>query len=156
MLTRFYEENYSTVYGYLLCLCGDPALAEELTAETFSKALAQLHRYDPKYKASTWLCTIGRNLLYNEYSRHKKLVPFEAADWASIPSTETAYLQRETVQQILDKVKALPPEQGQLFRMRLQGMSFREIGNVLNRSENWTRVTYYRIKHKIRTEMEEE
>lgn len=156
MLTRFYEENYSTVYGYLLCLCGDPALAEELTAETFSKALAQLHRYDPKYKASTWLCTIGRNLLYNEYRRHKKLVPFEAADWASIPSTETAYLQRETVQQILDKVKALPPEQGQLFRMRLQGMSFREIGNVLNRSENWTRVTYYRIKHKIRTEMEEE
>ena len=60
------------------------------------------------------------------------------------------------MQQILDKVKALPPEQGQLFRMRLQGMSFREIGNVLNRSENWTRVTYYRIKHKIRTEMEEE
>ena len=156
MLTRFYEENYFTVYGYLLCLCGDPALAEELTAETFFKALAQLHRYDPKYKASTWLCTIGRNLLYNEYRRHKKLVPFEAADWASIPSTETAYLQRETVQQILDKVKALPPEQGQLFRMRLQGMSFREIGNILNRSENWTRVTYYRIKHKIRTEMEEE
>lgn len=156
MLARFYEENYSTVYGYLLCLCGDPALAEDLTAETFSKALSQLHRYDPKYKPSTWLCTIGRNLLYNEYRRRKKLVPLDEAAWTSIPSAETAYLQNETVQQILDKVKDLPPEQGQLFRMRLQGMSFREIGDALNRSENWARVTYYRIKHKIRTEMEEE
>lgn len=156
MLARFYEENYSTVYGYLLCLCGDPALAEELAAETFSKALGQLHRYDPKYKPSTWLCTIGRNLLYNEYRRRKRLFPLDEAAWASIPSAESAYLQKETVQQILDKVKDLPPEQGQLFRMRLQGMSFREIGDALNHSENWARVTYYRIKHKIKAEMEEE
>lgn len=156
MLARFYEENYSTVYGYLLCLCGDSALAEELTAETFSKALSQLHRYNPKYRPSTWLCTIGRNLLYNEYRRRKKLTALEDAAWASIPSAETAYLQKETVQQILDKVKVLPPEQRQLFRMRLQGMSFREIGFALNRSENWARITYYRIKHKIKAEMEEE
>ena len=131
-------------------------MAEELTAETFSKALHQLHRYDPKYKPSTWLCTIGRNLLYNEYRRRKKLASLEDTAWASVPSAEAAYLQKESVQQILDKIRALPPELGQLFRMRLCGMSFREIGSALNQSENWARVTYYRLKHKIRAEMEEE
>ena len=155
MLERFYKENYSVVYGYLLCLCGDPTLAEELTAETFSKALHQLHRYDPKYKPSTWLCTIGRNLLYNEYRRRKKLTALEDADWVSAPSVEAAYIQQELVQQIRSCLKSLPSEQQQLFRMRLQGMSFRDIGLALNKNENWARVTYYRIKHKIRAEMEE-
>jgi len=156
MLERFYKENYSVVYGYLLSLCGDPVLAEELTAETFSKALHQLHRYDPKYKPSTWLCTIGRNLLYNEYRRRKKLTALEDADWVSVPSAEAAYIQKELVRHIRSYLKVLPSEQQQLFRMRLQGMSFRDIGLALNKNENWARVTYYRIKHKIRTEMEEE
>ena len=155
MLARFYEENFSTVYGYLLCLCGDPALAEELTAETFSKALAQLHRYDPKYKPSTWLCTIGRNLLYNEYRRRKKLLALEEAAWVSVPSAENAHLNKETIRQIQHILKALPPESGQLFRMRLQGMSFRQISLALDKTENWARVTYYRIKQKIRAEMED-
>lgn len=156
MLELFYKENYPILYGYLLSLCGDPLWAEEIAAETFSRAIGQLHRYNPKYKPSTWLCTIGRNLLYNEYRRRKKFAVLEEAAWDSGSSAETAYLQKETIRQILDILKALPPEQGQLFRMRLQGMSFREVGLALGRSENWARVTYYRIKHKIRTEMEGE
>jgi len=156
MLEKFYRENYSVVYGYLLSLCGDPDLAEEITAETFSKALSHLHRYDPKYRPSTWLCTIGRNLLYNEYRRRKKPDFMEQSPWDNVPSAETAYLQKEALQQIHERLNDLPTEQRQLFRMRLQGMSFRDIGLALNRSENWARVTYYRIKQKIREEMEEE
>ena len=156
MLARFYEENYSVVYGYLLCLCNNPDLAEELTAETFCKALSQLHRYDSRYKPSTWLCTIGRNLLYNEYRRNRKFTALDDAVPENIPSAETAYLQTETVRQILVVLKAFPEKQQLLFQMRLRGMSFRQIGAALNQSENWARVTYYRIKHKIKAEMEEE
>ena len=154
MFERFYKENYPVVYGYLLSLCGDPVLAEELTAETFSRALEQFHRYNSKYKPSTWLCTIGRNLLYNEYRRRKKLLTLDEAAWVSVPPAETAYLNRETICQIQDILKTLPPESGQLFRMRLQGLSFRQISFALDRTENWARVTYYRIKQKIRAEME--
>lgn len=155
MFERFYKENYPVVYGYLLSLCGDPVLAEEITAEAFSRALEQFHRYNSKYKPSTWLCTIGRNLLYNEYRRRKKLLTLEEAAWVSVPSAENAHLTKETIRQIQHILKALPPESGQLFRMRLQGMSFRQISLALNRTENWARVTYYRIKQKIRAEMED-
>lgn len=156
MLETFYKENYPVVYGYLLSLCGDPDLAEELTAETFSRAIGQLHRYNCKYKPSTWLCTIGRNLLYNEYRRLKKLTSLEEATWLSSPPAEAETLKKETVRQIQDILITLSPENRQLFRMRLQGMSFREIGLALGKSESWSRVTYYRIKQKIRKEMEEE
>ena len=156
MLERFYKENYSIVYGYLLSLCGDPALAEELTAETFSRALENLHRYDPEYKPSTWLCTIGRNLLYSEYRRRKKLASLEEAPLTGFPSPEAAYLQTETVREILEHLRSFPPEHRQLFRMRMNGTDFRSIGMALGKSENWARVTYYRIKQKIRAEMEEE
>ena len=156
MLERFYKENYSIVYGYLLCLCGDPALAEELTAETFSRALEKLHRYDPQYKPSTWLCTIGRNLLYNEYRRRKKLTSLEDIPVFSVSSPEAAFFRKETAQQIRHHIQALSPEQSLLFQMRLRGMCFREIGLALGHSENWARVTYYRIKNKIRSEVEEE
>lgn len=69
MLEAFYRDNYRIVYGYLLSLCANPSLAEELTAETFYKALLHIDRYDPRYKASTWLCTIGKNLFLNECRR---------------------------------------------------------------------------------------
>ena len=156
MIERFYKENYSVVYGYLLNLCGNPDLAEEVASETFSKALSQLHRYDPNYKPSTWLCTIGRNLLYNEYRRRNKLSDLVETTLDIVPSAESIYLQKETPLQIKDILRTLPPELRQLFQMRLQGQSFHNIGLALGKSENWARVTYYRIKQKIRSEMEED
>jgi len=62
VLEAFYKENYPIVRGYLLSLSGDPWTAEELAAETFLKALERIDTYDPRYRPSTWLCTIARNL----------------------------------------------------------------------------------------------
>ena len=64
-MEEFYKSNYHIVYGFLLSLCADPVMAEELTAETFARAIEKLHTYNSEYKASTWLCTIGKNLFYN-------------------------------------------------------------------------------------------
>lgn len=52
-MDQFYRDNYRIVYGYLLSLCGNPVLAEDLAAETFLKAIQQLDSYDSQYKAST-------------------------------------------------------------------------------------------------------
>ena len=154
MLEAFYKENYRIVYGYLLSLCADPTLAEELTAETFYKAILHIDRYDPHYKASTWLCTIGRNLFLNECRRKKRFVSLDEATWIATPSAESIHLQKEEAERILEILNRFPPKQKQVFIMRLQGMCFRDIGLALNQSENWARVTYFRTKSQIRAEME--
>ena len=154
MLEDFYRENYSIVYGYLLALCGDAALAEELTAATFCRAVEKVDTYDPRFKPSTWLCTIGRNLFLNECRRKRKLTALEAAEYITAPSAETVLLEKEALEEVWHRVQAFPYEARQVFLMRLEGMAFREIGLALGKTENWARVTYFRVKSKILQEME--
>lgn len=156
MIEAFYRENYRIVYGYLLSLCGDAAQAEELTAETFCRAVEKIGTYDARYKPSTWLCTIGRNLFLNECRRRKKMEPLDAADHMVAPSAEAVQLQKETLEEIWVILRRCDGIQRQVFIMRLEGMPFRDIGLALGKSENWARVTYFRVKGKILQEMEGE
>ena len=154
MPEQFYRDNYRIVYGYLLSLCGDSALAEELAAETFCRAVAKINAYDPRYKPSTWLCTIARNLFLNECRRKRKLTALEAAEYVAVPSAETVVMEKATLEEIWRILQGSAYEHRQVFLMRLEGMAFRDIGLALGKTENWARVTYFRIKSKILQEME--
>ena len=148
-LEDIYRENYPIVYGYLLSLCMDPYEAEELTAQTFFKAIQSIHRYDGKHKPSTWLCTIGKNVFLNEVKRKKRHVPLDDTQpgrW----DLEENYIQMSQAKQILQSASTLQSPYREVFFLRLEGLSFRQIGTAMDKSENWARVTYYRAKIKIR------
>ena len=149
MPEQFYKEHYTTVYAYVLSLCGDPFLAEDLAAETFLRAVKHIGSYDPHYAPTTWLCTIARNLLYTHYRKEKKHLPLEEYLPVVTPSPESLYLQKEQEEQFREIAKSLTPIQRQVLYMRLEGLSFRQIGESLNRSENWARVTFFRVKNEI-------
>jgi RNA polymerase sigma-70 factor (ECF subfamily) len=155
MLEGFYRDNYRIVYGYLLSLCGDPAWAEELTAEAFLKALERIDTYDPKYRATTWLCTIGRNLYLDEVGRKGKIEPLEEAMASLAPSPEDALIQNEMLKAFWLHARKLKDRSRHVLLMRLGGMSFREIGLALGVTENSARVTYFRAKAQILSEMED-
>ena len=156
MVDAFFRDNYSLVYGYLLSLCGDAAQAEELTAETFCRAVEKINQYDPRYRPSTWLCTIGRNLFLNECRRKRKLTALEAAEYMATPSAEAVVMEKAALEEVWRILQESAYEQRQVFLMRLEGMSFRDIALALGKTENWARVTYFRIKSKILQEMEGE
>ena len=155
MLEAFYRDNYRIVYGYLLSLCGDPAWAEELTAEAFLKALERIDTYDPKYRATTWLCTIGRNLYLNQRKKAARQVPLEEFILVDSISPEERLLHKEKLRILLRLLGELEEQKRQLFLLRSQGLSFREMGEALGKSENWARVTYFRIKESLFQRMEE-
>lgn len=155
MPESFYKDNYPIVYGYLLSLCGNTHQAEELTAEVFLKVVEKIHTYDPRYKPSTWLCTIGRNLYLNDCKRKNRTIPLTEDLPYTAPSPETLYIQKEQAQTVIKSAQKLPAEQRRVLFLRLQGMSFRNIGLAFEKSENWARVTYFRAKSKILSEMEE-
>lgn len=149
-----YRENYPIVYGYLLSLCGDIPLAEDLAAETFFKAFLHPRRYDGRCKLSTWLCTIGRNLYFNERKRQARSHRLTARP-AVAPDPEEALLEKEQIAQLYRITRQLEPPYGQVFFMRLDGLSFRQIGEAMGKSENWARVTFYRAKVKAQERMED-
>lgn len=153
-LEDIYKENYAIVYGYLLSLCNDPHEAEELTAQTFFRAIIHFRRYDGSCKPSTWLCAIGKNLFYNECKRKRRHEQFSETDAAVTDDPQQVYIEKDTVQRLYQSAAKLECPYREVFFLRLEGLSFRQIGMIMEKTENWARVTYYRAKLKIREETE--
>ena len=155
-LEQFYKENYRIVYGYLYSLCGNSAWAEDLTSETFLKAITRIDSFDGKGKPSTWLCTIGKNLYLNERKRNKRHVPLDSVVIAEEGTMEEKYIDKDTAEVIRRLSLELDETKQRLFTMRLNGMSFKDIGDALGKSENWARVTFFRVRNEILDRLEGE
>lgn len=149
-----YREHSRTVFRYLLSLSRDSELSEELTQETFYQAIKNVNRFDESCKVSTWLCAIAKNLLLSEWRKHKVT---EILD-ESLPgfsSAEDEVLAKVSQVELFQKLHLLGDEVREVIYLRLLGgLSFREIGEILGRTENWARVTYYRGKEKLKKELE--
>lgn len=151
-MDSYYRENGKKVYLFLMSLCHEHDTAEELTQETFYRAIKSLERYDGKCSVYTWLCGIAKNLWLKELSRRKRH-PLAEAD-ENRPSDElspdVSTELNETKMSVLKQIHALPEQEKELVLLRATGeLSFREIGEIFGKSENWARVTYYRAKQKL-------
>lgn len=158
-MQQIYREYAKTVYKYLLSLCHNEDLAEELTQETFYQAVRSIGRYDGSCKISVWLCQIAKHLWYHHLRKAKREVPLpEEAPLPPVHSAEEAALETSGQMELLRLVHALPePEREVVYLRAFGGLSFREIGAVLGRTETWARVTFYRAKERVRNggEMDE-
>ena len=156
-LNTVYRKEGALVYKYLCTLCHDEQLAEELTQETFYQALRSCERFDGSCKVSTWLCQIAKHLWYRELERQKKAdTPLTEDLPAKEPTAEERLQSREALVALFRRAHDLSTDAREVFLLRLTGeLSFREIGEILGRSENWARVTYYRARQKVTEGWEE-
>lgn len=147
-----YREYAVMVYKFLLSLCYEEELAEELTQETFYQAVRSVDRYDGSCKVSTWLCQIAKHLWYREMERRKRKSTSElTADMESLekPVEEQLTLKEEKME-LFRKVHVLDEISKEIVLLRVTGaFSFKEIAELFGKNENWARVTYYRAKQKI-------
>lgn len=158
-MDRIYAEHGQTVFKYLMCLCGDPELAQDLTQDTFCKAIQSVHRFNGSCKVSTWLCQIAKHLWYQELDKRKrrKITHLEEDDnLASDASVEEIVLLKMEKLELFKKIHMLGDVEKEVVLYRITGeLSFKEIGEILGKSENWARVTFYRAKQKLLSFMEE-
>lgn len=153
-LEQFYIHNYPIVFGYLFSLCADRALAEDLTSETFLIAIRKSEDYDWNQKPASLLCTIGKNLFLKEVNRRKRHIPLDEVTLPSGQDLEAEFGDAELAKQIHKLAGALSENQQMVFSMRLTGLSFRQIGEALGKSENWARVNFFRAKNEILKRLE--
>ena len=156
-MTAIYRQHAQTVYKFLLSQTRDPGLAEELPQETFYQAVRSIDRFDGTCKVSVWLCQIAKHLWYQQLRKQQLEVPLseEGVD-VPLPSAEEETLDRAGRLDLLRQVHGLPEPYREVVYLRSLGqLSFREIGDVLGKTENWARVTYFRAKAKLFKEMEE-
>lgn len=147
-----YREYADSVFRFLLTLCRDENVAEELTQETFYQAVRSSDRYDGTCKISTWLCQIAKHLWYQELDKRKRKGTSMLEDEviSNEVSLEDGICIKEEKMDLFKKVHILDAVSKEVVLLRVTGaFSFREIGEIFGKNENWARVTFYRAKQKI-------
>lgn len=154
-IKEYYEKYGKKVYLYLFSLCREEDTAEDLMQETFCQAIRCLHRYDGSCSVYTWLCSIAKNLWLRELDRRKRRPIAEPDETIpdNTPPPDRAAEEKEMKMSLMRQIHALPEQEKELILLRATGaLSFREIGELFGKSENWARVTYYRAKQKLSKE----
>lgn len=152
---NIYSEYYDIVFQYALSLCRDKHWAEEITQETFFKALRKIGTFRGECKLSVWLCQIAKNTFYTMAKRRQRQTdhPFDA-----IPSEENLeqqLLDKDAAFQLHTLLHALEEPYKEVFWMRTFGeLSFQDIGKLMGKTESWARVTYHRAKMKLKEGIE--
>ena len=155
-MDEIYQAHARTVYRFLLAQTRSPDLAEELTQETFYQAIRSVDRYDGSCTVSTWLCAIAKRVFATWRRRHPETAEMEDAG-QTVPSAEEDALSRMGRMELLRRLHDSPEPYREVLYLRVfGGASFREIGEIMGKTENWARVTYYRGKERLRKELADE
>ena len=154
-MEEIYQSYALTVYKYLLSLCKSEDIAEELTQETFYQAIKSINRYDGSCHISTWLCAIAKNQLLSYRRKHP--IKESAEDIGAVTdSAEEEAVAYENRIELLRLLHLCEEPYREIMYLRIFGsLSFKEIGDILGKTENWARVTFYRGKEKLRKELDE-
>ena len=152
-IKQIYEEYFETVNKYLFCLTHDNDISEELTQETFYKAVQKIDTYKGKCKMSVWLCQIAKHLWYDQCRKKQKTIDVEENlfDVQALESTESQVISNEEKISLYKKMQKLDEKTREVIYLRITGeLSFKEIATILNKTENWARITFYRGKSKLK------
>ena len=160
-IEELYRTYFDIVYRYIRSISQDGSLAEEVTQETFFKALEKIDQFRGDCDVRVWLCQIAKNTLYDHLKKQKKQLlgdeKLEKAESAGGELLEEKLAQRSQAMEIHKVLQRLSEPYKEVFSLRTFGeLNFREIGMLFGKSENWARVTYYRARVKIREELEYE
>ena len=151
---KIYAEYYSEVYKFVLTLCQNPKLAEEITQESFFKALKSIDSFNGNCKLSTWLCKIARNTFYSYTKKHNRQVDYPLDAILSDENIEEQFADKEIAYAIHKVLHKLNDPYKEVFWLRIFGeLSFAQIGALFEKTENWARVTYYRAKIMIKEDL---
>lgn len=154
-LEEIYNNYFKDVYLFIYSLSKDPHIAEDVTSETFVKAIKSIESFNGNCDIKVWLFQIAKNSYYSYIRKHKNLIELD-----SVPEKqddfdiEKSVLSSEESMKIHEILHNLSEPYKEVFSLRVFGeLSFKQIGSLFGKSENWACVTFHRARNKIREGM---
>ena len=153
-IEALYLEMFDLLIHYARSALKNESLAEEVTQETFFKAIKNIDKFEGRSTLYVWLCQIAKNTFYTHYQKSKRFVAIEEGLLKTSDGFEESFLNQETAFEIHKVLHTLEEPYKEVFSLRVfSELSFRQIGELFNKTESWARVTYHRAKLKIQEEM---
>ncbi len=154
---KLYETYYMRVFSYAMTLAGDRAQAEEITQETFFRAFSRPGAFRGESDEATYLCAIARNCFLDETRRQRRHEPIPEELPDAGKGVEQRVSDRDASLRIHVALHALEEPYREVFELRVFGeLSFRDVGMIFGKTENWARVTYHRARLKLQERMDEQ
>jgi RNA polymerase sigma-70 factor (ECF subfamily) len=147
---RLYDQYSDTVYRYIYYRVGGKATAEDLTSETFLRALRRIGTFTWQGRDfGAWLVTIARNLVADHFKSSRfrlEVTTGEMLDANEVErSPEDSVLESLSNAALLDAVRRLNPQQQECVTLRfLQGLSVAETARVMGKNEGAIKTLQYR------------
>ncbi len=155
---EIYRLYAKEVYRYILSLCRDRTLAEDILQNTMLKAFTNIDSFSCGCSVKTWLCSIARNEYFNHLKKaDNRNIPLDENTTVVSDNAEARAISSLSAVEILKLVHALDEPFREIFTLRFYGeLKFSEIGEVFGKSENWARVSFFRAREKLAQMLEEE
>ena len=159
-IEQLYHTYFNDVYRYILRLSGNAHTAEEITSETFFKAIKSIDRFRGDCDARVWLCQIAKNCYYSYVKKTQKTVSSEETNLRETPDLSSDVTEEYAVREELERIRQIlhrisePYKEVFMWRVYAQ-LSFREIAQMFGKNENWACVTYHRARKMIKERLEE-
>ena len=152
---QVYHEHFPDIYKYVLSLCRNKAIAEEVTQETFFKAMQKIDQFNGSCKLYVWLCQIAKNTYFSLYEKQKRyapegdtVLPEEEID------VEKDYLDKDATRRLHILLHNLKEPYREVFSLRVFGeLPFSQIGELFSKTDSWARLIFYRAKKLLQEDM---
>lgn len=155
---KVYRRYFKDVFLYVMSICGDEQIAEDIVSETFLKALENIDGFKGNCDIRVWLCQIAKNTYFSYIRRIKRHpvqeLPSQLEDKADV---EQSVCLAEASMKAYETLRNLKEPYKKVFILRVfGGFNFKQIASLFGKTQNWAYVTFHRARKKIRAEMKEE
>ena len=153
---KIYSTYFNDVFRYIRRLSGNEHIAEEITVDTFFKAMNSIDSFRGDCDIRVWLCQIAKNCYYSYLKKAGRTDSIEDIEIAEQGvSLEERLSQQDQAVQIQKILHDIPDPYKEVFMWRVFAeLSFKQIGQIFGKSENWACVTYHRARNKIKERLE--
>lgn len=157
---KIYIRYFNDVFLFLKKLSKDESVAEEITSETFFKAMRSIDTFRGETDVRVWLCQIAKNCYFSYLKKRQRVVDIDAFDDVELSDNkdtiEEQILNRSDAMQIHFLLHNLAEPYKEVFMLRVFGeLSFRQIADIFQKTDNWACVTYHRARNEILKQMED-
>lgn len=159
-MDELYSKYFKSVYKYLLYLSKNEDTAEELVQETFYSAIKNISKFKNECDISAWLCKIAKNKYLTKLKKENKIIFDSNTDLDELDSNTNfvdELLEKEEKLELYKKIHELDDIVREIFYLRLKGeLTFKDISEIIGKSESWVKVTFFRTKIKLKEELKDE
>lgn len=152
---EIYSEHFSDVYKYVLSICRDETVAEEVTQDTFFKAMRHIDNFNGSCTLYVWLCQIAKNTYFSLYKKQKRIVSdIDTEQPDTEINLEHDYFDKDTAKRLHVLLHNLNEPYKEVFTLRVLGeLPFSQIGELFGKTDSWARLIFYRAKKQLQEAM---